>query len=37
MLVIAGAFVFESAWVFLAASVLFLAWCGYILMAPDES
>jgi hypothetical protein len=34
---IAAGFEFEHAWLFLTTCVLFLAWCGYMLFAPDES
>ncbi len=34
---IAAGFEFELAWLFLTALVLFSAWCGYMLLAPDES
>jgi hypothetical protein len=37
VLAIAAGFEFELAWLFLGALVLFLAWCGYLLFAPDES
>jgi hypothetical protein len=36
-LVIAVGFEFENAWLFLGGLVGFSAWCGYMLMAPDES
>jgi hypothetical protein len=36
-LAIAAGFLFELSWVFLGGLVLFLAWCGYLLLAPDES
>lgn len=36
VLAVAAGFEFEYSWLFLGASVLFLAWCGYLLMAPDE-
>jgi hypothetical protein len=34
---VAAGFEFEQAWLFLTTLVLFLAWCGYMLFAPDES
>jgi hypothetical protein len=34
---IAAGFEFEHAWLFLTTLVLFFAWCGYMLFAPDES
>jgi hypothetical protein len=34
---IAAGFEFEQAWLFLAALVLFSAWCGYLLFAPSDS
>lgn len=37
MLAIAAGFEFELAWLFLGALVVFLGWCGYMLMAADES
>ena len=37
VLAIAAGFEFEHGWLFLGGLVLFLAWCGYLLMAPDES
>lgn len=37
VLVIAAGFEFEHSWLFLAGLILFLGWCGYMLMAPDES
>ena len=36
-LVIAVGFEFENAWLFLGGLVGFSVWCGYMLMAPDES
>jgi hypothetical protein len=36
VLAIAAGFEFGQSWLFLAGLVLFLAWCGYLLMAPDE-
>jgi hypothetical protein len=36
VLAVAAGFEFEYSWLFLGGSVLFLAWCGYLLMAPDE-
>jgi hypothetical protein len=36
VLAIAAGFEFEWSWLFLGGLVLFLAWCGYMLMAPDE-
>jgi hypothetical protein len=36
-LAIAAGFEFEHSWLFLGGLVLFLAWCGYLLFAPDES
>ncbi len=33
---VAAGFEFEQPWVFMGALVLFLAWCGYMLLAPDE-
>jgi hypothetical protein len=36
VLAVAAGFEFEHSWLFLGGSVLFLAWCGYLLMAPDE-
>ena len=36
VLAIAAGFLFELSWLFLAGLVLFLAWCGYLLLAPDE-
>lgn len=37
VLIIAAGFEFEHSMVFLGGLVLFLAWCGYVLFAPDES
>ena len=37
VLVIAAGFEFELAWMFLGGLVLFLGWCGYMLLTPDES
>ena len=37
VLAIAAGFEFELAWLFLGAIVLFFAWCGYLLFAPDDS
>ena len=37
MLAIAAGFEFEEFWLFIAGLVLFLGWCGYMLMAGDES
>ncbi|HEY3527981.1 MAG TPA: hypothetical protein VGK78_02435 [Nocardioides sp.] len=37
VLAIAAGFEFELAWLFLGGLVLFLGWCGYMLMAADES
>jgi hypothetical protein len=34
---IAAGFEFEHTWLFLGGSLLFLGWCGYLLMAPDHS
>jgi hypothetical protein len=36
LLAIAAGFEFELSWLFLGGAVLFLAWCGYLLMVPDE-
>ena len=36
VLAVAAGFEFEWSWLFLAGMVLFLAWCGYMLLAPDE-
>jgi hypothetical protein len=37
LLAIAAGFEFELSWLFLGALVVFLGWCGYLLMAADES
>ena len=37
VLATAAGFEFEYAWLFLAGLVLFLAWCGYLLLGPDEA
>jgi hypothetical protein len=37
VLAIAAGFEFEQAWVFLGGCVVFLGWCGYVLLGPDES
>jgi hypothetical protein len=37
VLIIAAGFEFEHSMIFLGGLVLFLAWCGYMLFAPDES
>jgi hypothetical protein len=37
VLAIAAGFEFELAWLFLGALVLFLAWCGYLLLGPTDS
>ena len=37
VLAVAAGYEFELAWLFLGGLVLFLGWCGYLLMAPDES
>lgn len=37
VLAVAAGFEFEHAWLFLGGLVLFLAWCGYMLLASDES
>lgn len=37
VLAVAAGFEFEWAWLFLAALVVFFAWCGYRLMASDDS
>jgi hypothetical protein len=37
VLAIAAGFEFEHSWLFLGGLILFLGWCGYVLMAPDES
>ncbi len=37
VLAVAAGFEFEYSWLFLGGLVLFLAWCGYMLMASDES
>lgn len=37
VLAIAAGFEFELWWLFLGGLVLFLGWCGYLLLAPDES
>ena len=35
VLAIAAGFELEYSWLFLGGLVLFLAWCGYMLMATD--
>ena len=37
VLAIAAGFEFEFAWLFLGGAILFLAWCGYLLLGPDGS
>ena len=37
VLAIAAGFELEYAWLFIGALVLFLGWCGYLLMGPDQS
>ena len=37
VLATAAGFELEHSWLFLAGLILFLGWCGYLLMAPDES
>jgi hypothetical protein len=37
VLAVAAGFEFEHSWLVLGGLVLFLAWCGYLLMSPDES
>lgn len=37
VLVIAAGFEFEHAWLFLGGLVLFLAWCGFMLLGPTDS
>jgi hypothetical protein len=37
VLAIAAGFEYENAWLFVGALVLFFAWCGYMLFAPDET
>ena len=37
VLAIAAGFELELAWLFIGAIVLFLGWCGYMLMAPDHA
>jgi hypothetical protein len=37
VLAIAAGYEFGYWWLFLGGLVLFLGWCGYVLMAPDES
>ena len=37
VLAVAAGYEFEQPWLFLGGLVLFLGWCGYLLMAPDES
>jgi len=37
VLAVAAGYEFELSWLFLGGLVLFLGWCGYLLMAPDES
>ena len=36
MLAVAAGFEFELSWLFVGGLVLFLGWCGYLLLAPDE-
>lgn len=37
VLVVAAGFEFEHSMIFLGGLVLFLGWCAYLLLAPDES
>jgi hypothetical protein len=37
VLATAAGFEFMNVWLFLGGLVLFLAWCGYMLFAPDPS
>jgi hypothetical protein len=37
VLATAAGFEFEHSWLFLGGLILFLCWCGYLLLAPDES
>jgi hypothetical protein len=37
VLAVAAGFEFGHSWLFLGGIVLFFAWCGYMLMASDES
>ncbi|MBO0846371.1 MAG: hypothetical protein J2P22_13250 [Nocardioides sp.] len=37
VLAIAAGFEFELAWLFIGAGVLFMAWCGFVLVHPGDS
>ncbi len=37
VLAIAAGFELELAWLFLGGLVLFLAWCGYMLLGPRDA
>jgi hypothetical protein len=37
VLAVAAGYEFGYSWLFLGGVVLFLGWCGYVLMASDES
>jgi hypothetical protein len=37
VLALTAGYEFEQAWLFLGGLVLFLGWCGYLLLASDDS
>lgn len=37
VLAVAAGYEFGQSWLFLGGLVLFLGWCAYLLLAPDES